>query len=128
MTYSWTPTIVIHALLAASAVPLGALLLAGPKGTRIHRAAGWCWVLIMASVAGVSFFIRSNGWSWIHLLSIFTLISLVGGVVHARRHQRTQHQRTMVLLYSGALVIAGLFTLLPGRLLGHSLRLWWAGL
>lgn len=128
MTYSWTPTIVIHALLAASAVPLGALLLAGPKGTRIHRAAGWCWVLIMASVAGVSFFIRSNGWSWIHLLSIFTLISLVGGVVNARRHQRTQHQRTMVLLYSGALVIAGLFTLLPGRLLGHSLRLWWAGL
>lgn len=126
MTYSWTPTIVAHALLAASAVPLGAMLLAGPKGTRLHRAAGWCWVVIMAGVAGVSLFIRANGWSWIHLLSVYTLFSLVVAVLHARRHQRRQHQRTMVLLYCGALIIAGLFTLTPDRLVGQTLRAWLA--
>ena len=126
MNYSWTPTIITHALLAAAAVPLGAMLLAGSKGTRIHRAAGWCWVILMAGVAGVSFFIRPNGWSWIHLLSIYTLVSLAAAVVHARRHQRRQHQRTMVLLFADALVIAGLFTLTPDRLIGHALREWLA--
>ena len=127
MSYSWTPTIIVHALLAATALPLGAMLLAGPKGTRIHRAAGWCWVIIMASVAGISFFIRTNGWSWIHLLSIYTLVSLVLAVRHARAHRRQAHRGTMIGLYVGALIIAGLFTLWPTRLIGHSLQVWWAG-
>jgi uncharacterized membrane protein len=34
----------------------------------------------------------------------------------------------MIGLYAGALIIAGLFTLLPGRLIGQSLSVWWAGL
>jgi uncharacterized membrane protein len=128
MSYTWTPTIIGHTLLAASALPLGAMLLAGPKGTRVHRIAGWCWVIIMAGVAGVSFFIRTNGWSWIHLLSIFTLFTLVSGVRYARTHQRQAHRGNMIGLYAGALIIAGLFTLLPGRLIGQSLSVWWAGL
>lgn len=53
MAYSWTPTIIAHALLAATALPLGAMLLAGPKGTRVHRIAGWCWQCVMpAPIAG----------------------------------------------------------------------------
>jgi uncharacterized membrane protein len=39
------------------------------------------------------------------------------GVWRAHRHQVPDHRRTMVLTFTGALVIAGLFTLLPGRIM-----------
>jgi len=55
-------------------------------------------------------------WSPIHLLSIFTLITVPLGVWRAHRHQVADHRLIMTLVFSGALVIAGLFTLLPGRI------------
>jgi hypothetical protein len=50
-------------------------------------------------------------WSPIHLLSIFTLVTLPLGVWMAHRHRVADHRRIMILIFSGALVIAGLFTL-----------------
>ena len=75
----------------------------------------------MATVAVSSFWIHQirlvGPWSPIHLLSIFTLITLPLGVWKAHRHDVADHRRIMILLFSGALVIAGLFTLLPGRIM-----------
>jgi uncharacterized membrane protein len=56
-------------------------------------------------------------WSPIHLLSIFTLVTLPLGVWMAHRHRVADHRRIMILIFSGALVIAGLFTLVPGRIM-----------
>jgi uncharacterized membrane protein len=56
-------------------------------------------------------------WSPIHLLSIFTLLMLPLGVWRAHRHEVAGHRRIMILLFTGALVIAGLFTLVPGRIM-----------
>jgi uncharacterized membrane protein len=39
------------------------------------------------------------------------------GVWKAHRHEISDHRRIMILIFSGALVIAGLFTLLPGRIM-----------
>jgi uncharacterized membrane protein len=118
--YTWTPVIVVHAALAGVAVVLGAGILWGRKGQRMHRAVGWIWVLLMASVAGISFAIhRPDGFSWIHGLSVFTLVSLTVGVFLARTHRVRAHRQHMIALYVGALLITGLFTLLPGRLLGQ---------
>jgi uncharacterized membrane protein len=68
-----------------------------------------------------SFFIHTirmwGPWSPIHLLSLFTLIMLPLGVWHARRHQVARHRRAMAGLFAGALVIAGVFTFLPGRIM-----------
>jgi len=123
--YTWTPVILTHALLAATAVVLGALLLWGRKGHRLHRLGGWVWVLCMAVVAGISFAIRRpEGFSWIHGLSVFTLITLTTGVLLARAHKVKAHRRNMISLYVGALLITGLFTLLPGRLIGSALWGW----
>jgi uncharacterized membrane protein len=77
------------------------------------------WVLLMASVASSSFAIRFNGFSWIHGLSVYTLFSLVFGVAHARRRNTRAHCITMISIFVGALVITGLFTLLPQRLIGQ---------
>ena len=104
---------------------LGAGLLLGRKGQRAHRIGGWLWVLCMATVAGISFAIRGpGGFSWIHGLSVFTLVTLVTGVLAARAHRVRAHRLNMISLYVGALVITGLFTLLPGRLLGRAVWGW----
>jgi hypothetical protein len=56
-------------------------------------------------------------WSPIHLLSIMVLALLPIAVVSAHRHHVRRHSRIMIGVFSGGLVIAGLFTLLPGRIM-----------
>ena len=56
-------------------------------------------------------------WSPIHLLAIFTLATLPLAVVHARRHRVIKHRNAMISIFIGALVIAGLFTFVPGRIM-----------
>jgi len=118
-----SPAIVLHAAAAMSAFILGGVQLAAPKGTLPHRALGWIWVAVMTIVAISSFWIHQNyafgsvPFGPIHLLSVFTLIMLPVGVWHARRHEVNSHRRIMTLTFIGALVIAGLFTLVPGRIM-----------
>jgi uncharacterized membrane protein len=115
------PAIPVHAFAAMAAFALGIVQFAAPKGTLPHRTLGWIWVGLMLSVAVSSFWIHQirlvGLWSPIHLLSIFTLITVPLGVWRAHRHQVADHRRIMILIFSGALVIAGLFTLLPGRIM-----------
>ena len=110
-----------HALAALAAVMPGGAQLATSKGTVRHRVSGWIWVSLMAYVAVSSFFISElrlwGASSPIHLLSVWTLFSLVIAVYHARRGNIRQHKIWMALLYIGALLIAGLFTLWPGRVM-----------
>lgn len=117
----WTPVIAAHAAMAGLAILLGARLFAGVKGTTAHRVLGWAWVLLMAGVAISSFWIFRASYSWIHLLSVYTLGALAVAVARARRHDARAHRRAMVSLYVAALVVTGLFTLLPQRLLGQAL-------
>ena len=115
------PAIQVHAIAALSAFVLGAVQLAAPKGTLPHRTLGWIWVTLMLLVALSSFWIHQirlvGPWSPIHLLSIFTLVMLPLAVWKARTHQVTAHRRIMIFIFLGALVIAGLFTLVPGRVM-----------
>ena len=117
------PLILAHAAAAVSALVLGIVQLLGPKGTRGHRALGWVWVALMAFIAAGSFAIHTirqfGPFSWIHLLSIVTLVTLVIGLAHARAGRIEAHRWTMISLFVGALVIAGLFTLVPGRVMNH---------
>ena len=113
------PAIPLHAFAAMGAFVLGLIQFGAPKGTLPHRTVGWIWVGLMAMVAISSFWIHEirlfGPWSPIHLLSIFTPIMLVLAVWHARRHNVRGHKLTMISIFCGALVIAGLFTLMPGR-------------
>jgi uncharacterized membrane protein len=115
------PQIPIHAFAAMAAFVLGLVQFAAPKGTLPHRTLGWIWVALMATVAVSSFWIHQirliGPWSPIHLLSIFVLVTLPLAVWRARRHDVADHRRIMILLFTGALIIAGLFTLLPGRIM-----------
>jgi uncharacterized membrane protein len=110
-----------HAFAAMGAFALGIVQLAAPKGTLPHRFIGWIWVLLMLAVAIASFFIHEirlwGPWSPIHFLSVFTLISLPLAVLAAHRHRVPQHRQAMISIFIGALVIAGAFTFLPGRIM-----------
>jgi uncharacterized membrane protein len=118
---SASPAIQLHAFAAMSAFVLGLVQFAAPKGTLPHRTLGGIWVALMFVVAISSFFIHElkvwGAWSPIHLLSIFTLVMLPLGVWRAHHHQVQAHRWTMISIFIGALVIAGLFTLVPGRIM-----------
>jgi uncharacterized membrane protein len=115
------PAIPLHGFAAMTAFVLGVVQLAAPKGTLPHRTLGWIWVGLMLTVAVSSFWIHQirlvGPWSPIHLLSIFTLVMLPLGVWKAHHHQVRTHSRIMIFTFTGALVVAGLFTLVPGRIM-----------
>lgn len=119
----------LHAATAIAAVVLGAGILWRRKGTALHRALGRLWVALMVVTATAALFINEIGmigpFSPIHLFSLFTYVSLFNGLkaVLVDRDIR-RHRAEMQGLYLGALVLAGAFTLLPGRrmhmvLFGH---------
>ena len=111
----------LHAFAALGALALGAVQLSAPKGTIPHRVFGWLWAGLLFVLAVSSFFIHEirlwGPWSPIHLLSLFTLVMLPFAVLRARQHEVVKHRRAMIGLFAGALVIAGIFTLLPGRIM-----------
>jgi uncharacterized membrane protein len=115
------PAIRLHAFAAMTAFALGIVQLSAPKGTLPHRTIGWIWVTLMAIVGASSFWIHElrlwGPWSPIHLLSIYTLVMLPLAVWAAHRHAVDRHRRAMTSIFLGALVIAGLFTLVPGRIM-----------
>ena len=115
------PAIPLHAFAAMAALALGIVQFAAPKGTLPHRTIGWIWVVLMATVAASSFWIHQlrllGPWSPIHLLSILVLVLLPIAVVSAHRHHVSRHRGIMIGVFSGGLVVAGLFTLLPGRIM-----------
>jgi uncharacterized membrane protein len=117
------PEVQIHAFAAITAFALGLVQLSAPKGTLPHRTLGWVWVVLMLVISASSFLLHGirmwGPWSPIHILSVFTPVMLVLAVLAARGHRVRAHRIMMTSLFAGALVLAGLFTLVPGRIM-HS--------
>jgi uncharacterized membrane protein len=126
MQAAFTPIILAHTFAALAAVVLGAAMFLARKGTFLHRVAGRSWVALMLVVAISSFWIKSSGsFSWIHILSVSVIVLLGLAVYYAASGRIERHRKLMTGIYAGALGIAGLFTLIPYRLLG---RLVWGSL
>ena len=116
-----TPVILAHTAAAFAALALGAAVFLRRKGSTTHRLLGRGWVALMLVTALSSFCIRSTGgFSWIHGLSVVAVAALAGAVYFAVRGNIKRHRIVMKALY-GSLVVAGLFTLVPHRLLGRML-------
>lgn len=108
----------LHAASAIAAVVLGAVQLFAPKGTLPHRQLGYIWVVLMLIVAVTAIFIRSGGgFSWIHIFVPLTIFGVAGLIIQARRGLVAKHRGTVLGLYVGALMIPGVFSFLPGRLM-----------
>lgn len=102
------------------------LLLFSRKGSPPHRAIGRVYVVLMVLTCVAALFIHvlnPNGWlglSFIHLFIVSTLFGLTSGIRAAWRGNLAGHRRAMIVTYVSGLLIAGSFTLMPGRLM-HAL-------
>ena len=127
------PHVVVHMFAALAALLLGIVMLTRRTGDIGHRTLGWTWVLLMATVVVSSAFIRGYrlpniaGITPIHLFTVWTAINLGIAVRAARRGDIARHRKWMRGLYLGACVVAGLFTLIPGRYLGTLVWHHWLG-
>lgn len=118
---SASPTIQIHAFAAMTAFVIGTVQLSRTKGDGPHRMAGYVWVGLMLVIAASSFWIHGinqwHGFSVIHALSLWVLFFVPVAVMLARRGNIRAHKRSMIGLFAGALIIAGIFTFVPGRIM-----------
>ena len=107
MHETWTPIIAAHAAGATLAVALGGfLLLRRRKGDLLHRRIGRIWMADMYWVSLSSFGIRRlvpGHFSWIHGLSLWTIVSLTVAVWAAATHRVRTHRAWVVGSYFGLL-------------------------
>ena len=117
-----SPWMIVHLFAILPAIPLGAVMLWRRKGDRLHRRIGRIWAALMVIAAAASFGLHgiTGHIGPIHILSAITLVGLPRAIWDARRGNVARHRRTMTIIYS-ALIVAGYFTLIPSRLLGHFL-------
>jgi len=103
------------------ALVLTPVMLLRPRGDRPHRALGWVWATALFLTAAISFWVREinpGGFSFIHLLSLLTIVQVPLIVFHARRHDWKRHRSAVRGMVTGALLVAGFFTFPFGRLMG----------
>ena len=107
----------VHFLAAVLAIVLGLINLVSEKGTFQHQIIGWFWLIIMIFVTISSLWIREineGDFSWIHLLTIWTIISMGIAIISIKKGYVRTHAGFMVGTMVGA-VIAGGFAMMPGR-------------
>ena len=110
-----------HILTILVALVLTPVMLLRPRGDAPHRALGWVWAIALFLTAALSFFVRTinpGGFSFIHLLSLLTIVQVPLIVRYARRHDWKRHRTAVRGMVTGALLVAGFFTFPFGRLMG----------
>jgi uncharacterized membrane protein len=103
---------------------IGAVLLIIQKGTKTHKTWGKAYMILMLTTACITLFMPAKvgpqilgHFGWIHSFSLLTLYTVPTAYTAIRRGDVKAHKRKMVLLYFGAIIIAGGFTFVPGRFL-----------
>ena len=123
MAPALSPLMWAHLLTVLPALLIGTVVMIQRKGTTAHVVLGRAYMLLMLATAILSFWVRGlNGedLSPIHALSAWAIVSVIVGWWAIRTGRRRLHRNFMIGLYAG-IVIAGAFTLLPGRALGKLL-------
>ena len=119
--HPWTLLIVTHVVGALTSVLLGAhQVWRRPKGDARHRVLGRVWVAMMLWVAFSSFWIRHinhGAFSWLHVLSVVTLVTVTLGVVAAVRGDIQAHRGNMVGSWLGSVGAMVAAVAVPGRMI-----------
>jgi len=122
MTYMQLTYLHLGSLVPAFVI--GSFLLLNRKGTPVHRLLGKIYMGLMLFTAIITLFMEAlvgpkflNHFGFLHLLSLFVLYTVPTAYRAIRVGNIKLHKRKMVGLYVGALLVAGAFTLSPGRLI-----------
>jgi uncharacterized membrane protein len=112
--------VVVHLATVIPSIPLGLVIFLSRKGNKQHRLLGRTWMALMVITAAAAFFIRhlnNGGFSYIHLFSVLTLIAIPSAILAAKQGRIAHHRRQLTALFIGALVVAGFFSFMPGRIM-----------
>jgi len=119
--HPWTPLLVSHVFAALTSVVLGGYQLwRRPRGDARHRLLGRTWAVLLLWTAVTSFWIRDindGAFSWLHVLSVVTLVTVTLGVVNARRGNVQAHRGNMVGSWLGAVGAMLAAIAIPGRMI-----------
>ena len=115
----------IHLMAVLPCLLLGAYLIYfSSKGSSPHRSLGKFYMILMTIQAFVSLFMEArvgpqwmSHFGWIHLLSGVTLYTIPASLRYLKIGNIKSHKRSMLILYWSGLIVAGAFTLTPGRYL-----------
>lgn len=118
----------LHLATIVPCIFIGGILLIIKKGTPFHVVSGRVYMILMiltsliallmpAHVGGYKLF---NHFGWLHIFSVVTLVTVPRSYWAIKSGNVKSHKWSMILLYVGAILIAGSFTLMPGRYL-HTL-------
>ena len=103
---------------------IGTFLLINRKGTPAHKLLGKAYMSLMLFTAIVTLFMSAelgptifNHFGFIHLFSFLVLYSVPAAYIAVKNGNIKRHRENMIGLYVGGILIAGGFTLAPGRLI-----------
>ncbi|REG86398.1 DUF2306 domain-containing protein [Algoriphagus antarcticus] len=115
-----------HLLTVVPCIFLGGFLLLARKGGEVHRKLGMVYMSLMMITAFIAMFIQAqlgpmlfNHFGYIHLFCLLVFWTVPTALIAIKKRKIKTHQRKMILLYVGAIILAGGFTLMPGRYLHH---------
>lgn len=115
----------IHLYSIIPCVPLGLhLIVFSKKGGLLHKKLGAIYMILIMFSALTSLMLKAHvgptlvgHFGWIHLLSFLTIWTIPSSLIAIKKGNINRHKRGMKLLYWMGLILAGLFTLMPGRYL-----------
>ncbi len=114
----------LHLGSLAPSIVIGGYLLLNQKGTPAHRLLGKIYMGLMLFTAIITLFMEAlvgpqflNHFGYLHLLSLLVLRTVPAAFIAATTGNIKAHKRNMIGMYIGALLLAGSFSLMPGRLM-----------
>lgn len=114
----------LHLVTVIPCFIIGTVLLLIKKGTSFHKKAGRVYMILMLLTAAITLFMPAqvgprflNHFGWIHSFSFLTIYTVPTAYTAVKKGNIKAHKRKMILLYFGAIIIAGGFTFFPGRYL-----------
>lgn len=112
-----TPILLLHVVASVYALTVAPINLLRRRRDRTHRRVGRTWVIAMFVSALTSFAVQQPflAFSWLHALSLWTMLSISLGVVAIRRGNRPAHIGHMVGSYFGLWVAFLWAALAPDR-------------
>jgi len=119
------PTLlIIHLATVLPCFLIGTILLIIKKGTKIHIYSGRVYMILMLITATVTLFMPAqvgprfiDHFGLLHSFSLLTIYSVPTAYLAIKAGNVKVHKRKMILLYFGAIILAGGFTFYPGRYL-----------
>jgi uncharacterized membrane protein len=122
MTY--TQLAYLHLATVLPAFVLGAFQLLSRKGTRSHKLLGRIFMLLMLATGLITLSMPAKvgpqfltHFGFIHIFSFFAVFGVPLSYLAARRGFIQAHRFTMISLYAGGILVAGVFAFSPGRML-----------